>query len=270
MVWAIAVRALLVLALAYLGICFYVFLRQRSMLYHPSSLPEDRMLALARAQGLSRWTDSSGRPLGWVTDDGQAVRPVLILHGNAGNALDRQALIAKLREAGAGSKIFLVDYPGYGSSPGSPDQRNLTAAAVAALDALPEPALVVGESLGTGIAAQAAARRPQKVRGLILITPFDSMTSAAAFHYPWLPVGLLMLDRFNSVKALKDFPRPVALLLGELDGTTPPDSARRLFDSLSGPKKLWTVPDAGHNDAAFDFPPAAWRDLWMFVSSGNQ
>jgi hypothetical protein len=267
--WTILGRALLVLALAYLGICFYAFLRQRGMLYYPAALPEELMLALAREEGLSRWTDRSGQPLGWVTDDGAAGRPVLILHGNAGNALDRKELIAKLREAGAGSKIYLVDYPGYGPAPGTPDQSSLTASAVAALDALPEPVIVVGESLGTGIAAQAAARRPEKIRGLVLITPFDSMAAAAAHHYPWLPVRLLLLDRFNSVKALKKFPRPVAVLLGEIDGITPPEGARRLFDSLAGPKRLWVAPGADHNDAAFELSTSEWKDLWKFVSSAE-
>ncbi|MEI6278730.1 MAG: alpha/beta fold hydrolase [Verrucomicrobiae bacterium] len=261
---------LLVLALAYLGICFYVFLRQRSMLYHPETLPEEQMLALAGAQGLARWTDSSGRPLGWVTDGRSPARPVLILHGNAGNALDRNALVAMLREAGAGAKIYLVDYPGYGAAPGSPDQKSLISAAVAALDALPEPVIVVGESLGSGIAAQAATQRPEKILGLVLITPFDSLSAAAAHHYPWLPVRLLLLDRFDSVKALKKFTRPVAIVIGERDGTTPPEGGRRLFDSLSGPKKLWVSPGADHNEAAFALPAADWRALWEFVSSGQQ
>lgn len=267
--WTALGRALLVLALAYLGICLYLFLRQRGMLYHPVALPEAHMRALAQAQGLTRWTDPSGRPLGWMTDQGSASLPVLILHGNAGNALDRDGLIARLREAGAGSKIFLLDYPGYGSAPGTPSQQSLVSAAVAALDSLPEPAIVVGESLGTGIAAQAAALRPDKLRGLVLITPFDSMSAAAAHYYPWLPVRLLLLDRFNSVKALKAFRRPVAILLGEIDATTPPEGARRLFDSLSAPKRLWVSPGADHNSAAFDLPTSAWKDLWNFVSSAE-
>ncbi|MEI6070944.1 MAG: alpha/beta fold hydrolase [Verrucomicrobiae bacterium] len=266
-VGAVLGRGLLVLALAYLGICFYIFLRQRSMLYHPEPLPEEQMLALARTRGLSRWADSSGRLIGWVTPGGSSARPVLILQGNAGNALDRDSLIAKIREADAGAKIFLVDYPGYGSAPGRPDQESLTAAAVAALDSLPGPALVVGESLGTGIAAQTAARRPEKIRGLVLITPFDSMTAAAAHHYPWLPVGLLLFDRFNSIKALDVFARPVAFLIAENDTTTPPEGARKLFESLTGPKKIWWVPGTDHNNAFSDLPPAQWRDLWDFVSS---
>ncbi|MFA7343638.1 MAG: alpha/beta fold hydrolase [Terrimicrobiaceae bacterium] len=101
--------------------------------------------------------------------------------------------------------------------------------------------VVVGESLGTGVAAQAAKMRPDKVRGIILITPFESMVSAAAHHYPWLPVRLLLLDRFDSPAALKKFPGPVAIIVADADDTTPPDGARRLFAALAGPKKLWEV-----------------------------
>jgi len=263
---AVPGRLLLVCVLAYLGICLYVFLRQRSMLYHPEVLPEGAMREIARASGFSRWNDASGNPLGWATDAGDPGNPVLILHGNAGHALNRASLVAKLREAGVTSKVYLTDYPGYGSAPGHPDQASLTATAVAALGALPHPAIVVGESLGTGVAAQAAARLPEKIRGLVLITPFDSMTSAAARHYPWLPVSALLLDRFDSVKALAQFTGPVAILAAANDETTPPALGKRLFDSLPGPKKLWIVPHADHNSAVFDLPDSEWRELWNFVS----
>jgi len=267
---AVSVRLLIVCALAYLGICLYVFFRQRTMLYHPDAVPEETMRGIASACGFSRWNDASGNPIGWATDAGDSVNPVLILHGNAGHALNRASLVAKLREAGVTSKVYLPDYPGYGSAPGHPDQAGLTAAAVAALDALPFPSIVVGESLGTGVAAQAAARRPGMIRGLVLITPFDSMVAAASHHYPWLPVPALLLDRFDSVKALAEFTKPVALIVAAADDTTPPEGGKRLFNSLAGPKKLWAVPNADHNSAACDLPDSEWRELWDFVSSGQR
>lgn len=267
---AVSARLILVCLLACLGVCLYVFFRQRAMLYHPEAVSEETMRGIAHANGFSRWNDASGNPLGWATDAGDPENPVLILHGNAGHALNRISLVGKLREAGITSRIHLVDYPGYGSTPGHPDQAGLTATAVAALGALPHPAVVVGESLGTGVAAQAAARSPEKIRGLVLITPFDSMTAAAARHYPWLPVSALLLDRFDSVKALAKFTGPVAILAAANDETTPPALGKRLFDSLPGPKKLWIVPHGDHNSAAFDLPESEWRALWNFVSSGER
>ncbi len=261
-------KVFLLAVLAYLLVCLYVFFRQRAMLYHPQPVSEDRMAELARETGMSRWTDHAGSPLGWVTRDGAGDPPVLILHGNAGNALGRQQLIEKLRGAGAGGRIFVADYPGYGSAPGSPSQRSLTEAATKALDAMPGRAIVVGESLGTGVAAQAARIRPEKIQGIILITPFDSMVSAAAHHYPWLPVRLLLMDRFNSVTALKSFPGPVAILASENDTTTPPEGARRLFEALRGPKQMWEVKSSGHNDAIANLTAHEWTKVWDFVTEG--
>jgi len=265
--WVSRFLWLAAMALAgYAAVCLYVFFKQRQMLYHPSQASEADMLGAASEAGLARWTDRSGAPIGWMTPAGPAGPPVLILQGNGGNPLGRAALIAQLRRAGIGAQFFILEYPGYGSRAGSPSQAVLTAAAVEALDALPAPAVVLGESLGTGVAAQAAARRPDSVRGLILVTPFDSMTNAAAHHYPWLPVGLLLIDRFDSVAALQGFSKPVAVIVAGRDGTTPPDGGFRLARSLKESGRLWTVPEAGHNDAGASLSDQEWRAVWEFVS----
>ncbi|TSA33517.1 MAG: alpha/beta hydrolase [Verrucomicrobiaceae bacterium] len=265
MLIAFLARAFLLAALGYLLICLYVFIRQRAMLYHPQAVSEREMTRMAQEAGMSRWLDKGGKPLGWMTRDGTDENPVVIFQGNAGNALDRLSLIGSLRAAGSRGRIYVADYPGYGSAPGSPTQRSLTGTAERALDAMPGRAIVVGESLGTGVAAQGATSRPNKVQGIILIAPFESMVSAAAHHYPWLPVRLLLLDRFDSAAALKLFPHPVAIIVADDDDTTPPDGARRLFAALTGPKKLWDVKNAGHNDAASNLPDSEWRDIWKFV-----
>ena len=259
-------RILLLVVLGYLLVCLYVFIRQRAMLYHPQPVSEEEMMRRAQEAGMSRWLDKSGKPLGWMTGGDTNKIPVVIFQGNAGNALDRMSVIERLRVAGATGRIYVADYPGYGSAPGSPTQRSLTDIARRALEAIPGRAVVVGESLGTGVAAQGAASRPDKVSGLILITPFESMSAAAAHHYPWLPVRALLLDRFDSAAALRTFPHPIAIIVADDDETTPPDGARRLFAVLTGPKKLWDVKDAGHNDAASNLPDSEWRDVWKFVA----
>ena len=260
-------RILFLAALGYLLVCLYVFVRQRAMLYHPQAVSEELMEQRAREAGMSRWLDKSGKPLGWMTGGEEQEIPVVIFQGNAGNALDRLFLIDRLRAAGARGRIHVADYPGYGSAPGSPSQQSLTETALRALDTMPGSVVVVGESLGTGVAAQGAAGRPDKVRGLVLLTPFESMTSAAAHHYPWLPVRALLLDRFDSAAALKTFPGPVAIIVADDDETTPPDGARRLFAGLPGPKKLFEVKNAGHNEAASNLSAEEWREVWRFAAA---
>ena len=262
---ALLARACLLATLGYLLICLYVFVRQRAMLYHPQAVSEKQMEEWAHVAGMSRWLNNGGTHLGWMADGDTEEVPVVIFQGNAGNALDRMSLIERLRAAGARGRICVADYPGYGSAPGSPSQPSLTKTAERALDAMPAGAIVVGESLGTGVAAQGAARRPDKVRGMILITPFESMTAAAAHHYPWLPVRLLLLDRFDSAAALKTFSCPVALIVADNDETTPPDGARRLFSALAGPRQVWEAKSSGHNEAASNLSSDEWREIWKFV-----
>ncbi|MDX2081158.1 MAG: alpha/beta hydrolase [Terrimicrobiaceae bacterium] len=257
---------LIVLAAGYLAICLYFFLKQREMLYFPERVPESRLLADARNTPFERWVVPGTGPIGWVTRDGSESPAILLFHGNSGQASDRASIVERLRAAGIDARIYVMEYPGFGAREGTPSQPALTEAGVAALDAIPGSVVLFGESLGTGVASQVAARRPDRVQGLILLTPFDSIAHAAAFHYPWLPVHWIVLDRFDSVEALKDFRRPTVIVAATDDLTTPVTGARRLFESLRGPKEMRELPTAGHNGALWGLPDADWKALWSFVT----
>jgi len=265
-----SVRALVwILIGGYLLLCLFVFFRQRQMLYFPGQAGEVQMVDDAKRLGFLRWLDKGGQAIGWRIPGDAGGPPLLILQGNAGNALGRAGMVQRLRAAGIGVDVFVLDYPGFGSRAGTPTEQSLTEAALSALDALPDPPVILGESLGSGVAAQVAARAGARLRGLILLTPFDSIVAVARHHYPWLPVTLLVADRFDSVQALRDFTQPVAVIVGGKDATTPPAGAMRLFESLKAPKQLWTVPDADHNEPLWDLTDAQWQDVWTFVTGGS-
>jgi pimeloyl-ACP methyl ester carboxylesterase len=124
----------------------------------------------------------------------------------------------------------------------------------------------MGQSLGSGIASAAVAARPDKIAGLILLTPFDSLAAAAATHYPWFPVRPLLRHRLDSDQNLAGYRGPVAFIVAENDGTIPPKHGERLYHLYTGPKRLWLVPGAGHND--FDALLADWPRIvsWLFLS----
>jgi uncharacterized protein len=130
---------------------------------------------------------------------------------------------------------------------------------------LGQPVILVGESLGTGVACGAASQRPESVRGLLLITPFDSLVAVAKKHYPWAPVSLILRDRYNSSSALHKFRGPLAVIVAEEDVVVPVDSAIRLFESYSGPKKLWRVPGSGHNEVLDDISDSELRAAYEFA-----
>lgn len=259
-----ALRAAGLLLAVYLGICLFLFLRQREMMYFPAHSGSGEMDLAARALGMERWKGPGGTRHGWKTGDGEGV-PVVIFHGNAGNALDRGELIQRLRANGVRGTVHVLEYPGFGDRPGSPSESELVTAARSALESLGEPAVVIGESLGTGVAAQAIA--PQTTRGLLLITPFDSMVNAAAHRYPWVPVRLLVKDRYDSMAALAAWNPPTVVLLAENDTTTPPEGGRRLYEALSGPKLLRVLEGAGHNDVVGGLSDREWREALVFAGA---
>lgn len=235
---------------------------QRRLIYHPSRATDGFLIRMAEERGLAQWIDTHGEFHGWRRPL-RAERPpnqVLIFHGNAGFALHRGYLIDLFPPAEWDVRV--LEYPGYGARAGRPSESAFHAAAAAALVSLREeapdrPLLLVGESIGSGVAVRAAADMPDHVQGLLLLTPFTSLTEVARAHYPFLPVNLLLRDRFDNAAILNTFDGPVAFVLAENDTVVPTRLGRALYEGFEGPKWLWVEPGSGHNNLAF-FPGAAW------------
>ena len=174
----------------------------------------------------------------------------VVFHGNAGHAGHR-AFYAQALAAQA-LRVVLAEYPGYGPRDGVPGEEAFVADAeetILLADRLyGGPLLVVGESLGAAVAAAAAARLQGKIGGLLLITPWDRLEHVASFHYPWLPVKWLLRDRYDSATALKEFRRPIVVVVAQQDEIVPARFGRALHEGLAQPKTLLTIEAAGHND----------------------
>jgi pimeloyl-ACP methyl ester carboxylesterase len=249
----LVITLLALLILGYVAICAFLWWNQERMLFFPTFAAAAEMDALARQEGFAPWRNALRGQIGWqsIHNDADA-DALLICHGNGGFALGQH--YALLREGAATHfHIYLLEYPGYGARPGKPSAKSLTAAAVEAIDTLtaenPHRRIwLMGQSLGTGVACAAAAARPDRIAGIVLVTPFDSLASAARTHYPWLPIDWLLRHRLDSDRNLTHYHRPVAFLIAGHDTTIPPQHARRLYESYAGPKREWLSPEAGHND----------------------
>ncbi len=176
---------------------------------------------------------------------------VLIAHGNAGNITNRNDLLRRFRALGASVLVF--DYRGYGRSDGSPSEAGVLADARAARawlakrTEIPESEIVLcGESLGGGVQVDLAAK--DGARGLILISTFDSLAGVAAFHYPWIPVRLLMRTRLDSLAKIAGYHGPLLQIHGNEDSIVPLQLAQRLYDAASEPKELVVIERGDHND----------------------
>ncbi len=246
------VRILVLLAGAYLAVVALVYLFQRKIQYFPApEAPpppegaEDVRLEAADGTVLRAWH--------WP-----GPFTVLVLHGNAGHRGHRlhiaQGLVAK------GYGVFLLDYRGYGGSPGSPTEKGFLLDAEAAVRWLRargvQKIAYYGESLGCGVAALLAAREPPAA--IVFQSGADSLVEVGRKVYPWLPIGLLMKDRYDAAAAMHEVRCPVLSVHGEDDDLIPWARGRALFDAAHGPKEWWLVEGAGHNDVIDVVGPAAY------------
>jgi uncharacterized protein len=178
---------------------------------------------------------------------------VLFFHGNGEVLSDRLGWLNDARQRFQIS-LLAVDYRGYGLSAGRPSEQALvgdalwlTRWAAEWLEVETDQLLLWGCSLGGGVAAGVAEQ--VAVRGLVLERTFHSLVEVAAGHYPWVPVRLLMRNRYDSLRRLSDYHGPLLQLHGEADRIVPLASARRLHEAVPSARKRWvTAPDMDHND----------------------
>lgn len=197
--------------------------------------------------------------LWFLPTESEGPAPVIMLfHGNGENIANRLST-AKVYQS-RGLAVALVEYPGYGGTPGKPTQASVTHAAVCAYDAIkrrdgvdPDRILAHGFSLGGAVAAQLAQRRP--LAGLVLESTFFSLTDM--YRSMRIP-GFLCRDPFRTDLVITEFDRPVLLIHGRRDTIVPPIHSQRLHEIT--PDSVYLELDNGHNDGPSD-PVAYWRAI---------
>jgi pimeloyl-ACP methyl ester carboxylesterase len=244
---------------------------QRRLIYYPTKLNFGAARAAAAQISFTPWSDQAGQVIGWkMATSGSSTGSVLIAHGNAGCALDRDYFAMPLREAFPDLDVYVLEYPGYGAREGSPGMKAILAAAEAAFDTLPQdkPVYLVSESIGAGAITHLARTRGARVRGIALFVPFDDLAGVGQAAMPLLPVKLVLRDRYQPARWLKDYRGPVMVVLAGADTIIPSRFGQRLFDGYQGPKKLDLIANAGHNDVA-EQSPEWWREVYAFWQSAS-
>lgn len=270
----LAVGALFLLLVLGAGGLAIAWLLQRRLLYFPERVERAAAEARAARLGLEPWTTPAGALLGWRLRTPSARGRLVVFHGNAGSALDRTYVAAALARASPAVPldVYLAEYPGYGPCPGAPSEPAIRRAARAAIAAArgegPGPLMVLGESLGSAVAAVAAADDPDAVDGVALVTPLASVPAVARRHYPGVPAALLR-DTWRSDLALARYRGRVAFVVAGRDEVVFADLGVALHDAYAGPKRMWVDPGATHN--AVDWRPelARWRELVEFLAGAR-
>jgi pimeloyl-ACP methyl ester carboxylesterase len=254
------------LLLLFVGMTALLYLFQSRMIFfpQPTALANRSRYAADEIRLANENTTLSG----WFfKDEIGPDQPLIVYYG--GNAEDVSLNFGDLGRFRTRSFLFM-NYRGYGDSDGRPSEKALLDDAVFVLDHLlttegidPAHVVLMGRSLGSGVAVHAAARRA--VGGVILVTPFDSLVSVARTHYPFFPVGWLLRHRFDSASLAPNITIPALFLTAAHDQVVPVRLAGNLERVWGGPVTTVRVESTDHN--TIQTSPAYWDAINAYLSS---
>ena len=242
---------------------------QDEFLYFPSS--EKPSVPMLKSENMVLWQASEGdyRGLGADTDSPAPNGTIVLFHGNGGTAFDRGFYLKPLMALGY--RVILAEYPKYGGRPGSVGEEPFVADGLETVKQAYEhygaPVYLLGESLGCGVVAAISKQASTPIAGIILITPWDTLSSVAKSLFPFLPTQLILTDKYDSVSNLGEFKGNLAVVGAEYDEVLPIKHAHNLYAALpEGRKRMWVIKGAGHNDWPFYAAETLFKEITEFVS----
>ena len=242
----------------------------RPFIYHP----EHEIEATPESVGLSYenifFQSSDGVRLnGWLVPGSDPSNVMIWFHGNGGNIGDDVKRLRLIHDE-LGLTVFVFDYRQYGRSGGSVSEEGTYHDAQAALrylktrtGLLANRIIYFGESLGSAVAVDLAMKAPP--RALILESPLTSIHDMARVDLPYLPVGFLIKDKYDSLSKIPKIHVPLLILHGDRDEVVPFDQGRRLFEAANSPKVFYTVSGAHHNDTSIVGGQPYWEAWKRFL-----
>jgi len=229
-------------AALYISACAALYFFQRSLIYYPQPG--------ANGSAAGRMNLRSGE-VDLVISIRERAGPAAVIYFG-GNAEDVSASLPELSQAFADRALYLMNYRGYGGSAGSPTEAALHHDALALFDMARrnhQDIVVVGRSLGTGIAIRLATQR--EVSRLVLVTPYDSLQELAAAQFPLFPVRWLLDDKYESNRYAHQVVAPTQVIVAEHDEVIPRASTDSLFRRFPpGVARLTVLAGAGHNSVS--------------------
>lgn len=252
--------------MAYALVLVFLYAFQRKLLY----LPDSTEVAVPSGEGYRGLKEFSTTTVdgitlkGWYWPGRRGV-DLLILHGNGGHRGYRLEWIESFHRLGLG--VCIIDYRGYGGSGGAPAEEGLYRDAEAArawLEARSSnPVVYFGESLGCGVAVELACRKSPAA--LILQAGFSSAVDVAQRTYFFVPVRLLLKDRYDSASRIGNVRVPSLFIHGESDRIIPIRFGRKLYEAAPEPKEWVAIPGAHHNDLPWVAPRRYLESIDSFL-----
>ena len=236
------------IVIAYLVGVIFVYFYQRNLLYHPleNNYQNDK-IEFNYEEIFIKSDDAELRS--WIIEkDFKNLKSIVFFHGNAGDLSNR---IYKLNELNKlDINVLIISWRGFSGNKGSPTEKNLYADAQASIKWLSKKGvnnnqiILYGESLGTGVAVEIGKKN--NYNSIILESPFTSIENSAKIYYPYLPVSLLLKDRYDSISKIKMVNSPILIMHGEKDDVVPFNMGKELFEKANNPKQFYFTPDDDH------------------------
>jgi len=224
---------------AYVVILLFTYLYQRNLLYHPSENNYQGDSINFNYQEVLIKVDEKIKLKSWVIKkDLKNFKTILYFHGNAGDLTNRVHKLNELNKLDL--NILIISWRGFSGNPGKPTEKNLYNDARKSVQWLNDHGVenrnifLYGESLGTGVATELG--QDNSFAGIILESPFTSIADAAKIYYPYLPIDLLIKDRYDSLQKIKNINTPVLIMHGKKDDVVPFKMGVELFEKANKPK----------------------------------
>ena len=223
----------------YTSLLLLLFIFQRNLMYHPDEnnyfgdkLEVDvKKIKIKTSDGLDL--------LGWFhKKDLKKFKTIVYFHGNAGKLENRIHKLNHFKEMDV--NFLIIAWRGFSGNDGKPSEEGLYIDGNSAIKWLKNLGLsekdiiIYGESLGTGVATEIA--QSNGYAGLVLETPFTSMVEAAKNFYPYIPVSLLLKDKYENQKKIKNINIPVLVMHGEVDQIVPFWMGKKIYKIANQPK----------------------------------
>lgn len=248
------VRPALIVLLVIAVLVTALWLLQRRLIFLPdTSHPGPAAEAISGGHDVTLHTTDGLALTAWLVPPSGPSRDmtVLVAGGNAGNRGGRAPVARAL--AARGFAVLLLDYRGYGGNPGRPSEAGLALDVRAAYRHLvdeakvsPDRIIYFGESLGCAVVTGLAVEHPPA--GLLLRSPFTDLAATAAEHYPFLPVRLMLWDRFPVAEQVAGITVPTAVVYGTEDSIVPAEQSLMVAKAAGGAVEITPVEGADHND----------------------
>jgi len=260
---------LLILVSIYFFILISTYIFQRSLLYHPKENNYFGDTLTVEIEKVKINTQDGIELLSWYHNKNlNSYKTILFLHGNAGSLENRIHKINHFKEMNV--NFLLISWRGFSGNKGKPTEKGLYEDAKSAVAWLKSKGvnenniIIYGESLGTGVATEIAQNK--NFAGIILESPFTSMVDAGKNKYPYLPVRLLLKDKYESNRKIKNIKSPILIMHGKVDNLVPFDMGKKMYELANEPKYYYF---SEYDDHMMEYNEKLLQVLKDFISSLN-